>query len=138
MYNKRPVEILEVSCYVNLTLLCLVAIFVLENENAKAAVSNTSVSVTFILFLGVLCYHVYTELIAKTKRWRKYIINKYPGTLQQESEILVEESKSTETFIPTISVIGKPKQLLSICEPADKIIPLFHCDLREPLLEENI
>ena len=73
VYKKWPIEILEVSCYVNLILLCFTTLFELQNERFKACIVYTSVSITIVLFIGVLLYHIFTEVIFKTKLWNRMI-----------------------------------------------------------------
>jgi predicted outer membrane repeat protein len=76
VYKKWPVEILEVSCYVNLILLCFATLYELQNKRFKECLAYTSVSIIIIQFIGVLLYHITTEIILRTKNWKR-LINKY-------------------------------------------------------------
>ena len=73
VYKKWPIDILEVFIYVNITILCISPLYtnMLENENAKLAVADTSVSIVFVLLLGIMCFHFYTEVVAKFLLSRK-------------------------------------------------------------------
>ena len=62
VYKKWQIEYVEVICYVNLILLCITMFFSQDIET-RARVINFSVSVIFLLALGVLFYHIFIELI---------------------------------------------------------------------------
>ena len=81
VYKKWPVEILEVSCYVNLILLCFATLFELQNKRFKESITYTSVSIIIVQFIGVLLYHTFTEIILQTKIWKR-MINKHSVSLQ--------------------------------------------------------
>ena len=135
VYKKWPIEILEVSIYVNIVVLCISTIFtnIMENETAKAAIANTSVSITFLLFLGIICHRIFTEFIAKTNIWKKHITGNSISS-QNESDSVSAEVTSTA---PTSSVIDKPQQ------PASQLMQVItpKCysgyELREALLEHT-
>ena len=124
VYKKWPVEVLEVASYVNLLLLSLATFFSLEDIRARKAVTNTSVSITFLLLLGVLFYHVFTELIVKQAK-------RYCDV--QSASVLVEQSKDAsdpdEMSATTITVVDAPKKL-----PCTNY---SNNDLREALLDYN-
>ena len=77
VYKRWPVNILEVFIYVNITILCISTMYMnlLENEHAKLAVADTSVSIIFVLFLGIMCFHIYTEFVAKF--WSEERVQRY-------------------------------------------------------------
>ena len=74
VYKKWPVEILEVSCYVNFILLCFATLFELQNKRFKECIAYTSVSIIIIQFIGVLLYHTTTEIILRTKIWKNKLL----------------------------------------------------------------
>ena len=120
VYKKWPIELLEVSCFVNLALLCLGTFFTLDNKAANTAVANTSVSITFIIFPGILSYHLFSEITARISHHKRQ---------HNDSDDQCEPlSCSTETssFAPTSSVIEAPKKTGSV----------LGFELREPLLEQ--
>lgn len=102
IYRKSPLEILEMLCYMNLLVLCLIAFYFLKAENDKSAimyVSTISVIITIFLLLVVLCYHVYTEIVIKVLNWLRIrgengvhynIQNNLPGIPQPEDEVLLQ------------------------------------------------
>ena len=73
IYTRSPLEMLEMLCYMNLLLLCLINFYFIvkdsHSQTAAACVSTISVSVTILLLLIVLCYHLYTEVLAKVRIW---------------------------------------------------------------------
>ena len=77
VYKKWPIEFLEVSCYINLILLCFATLYELQN---KECIAYTSVSIIIIQFIGVLLYHTTTEIILRTKIWKR--ISKHSVSLQ--------------------------------------------------------
>lgn len=71
VYKKWPLELLEITCFVNLTLFSFATLFAQENEKATLSIAYTSVTITLCLFLGVLLYHFYAEVISDSKQWTK-------------------------------------------------------------------
>ena len=61
IYKKWPIEILETSILINIAVLCTSTIFtnIIENEKAKEAITDTSVAIVLLQFLGVVTYHSY-------------------------------------------------------------------------------
>lgn len=108
VYKKWPLEILEVTCYVNLTLFSFATLFALKSEEIRLYVSYTSVSITFVLFLGVLLYHV-SEVALKTKTCmtiKKHSI----AVLRRDSKSFEEDIELTEAHCHTSSMFEKPKK----------------------------
>ena len=131
VYKKWPIEILEVITYINLILLCLFTFFTLEDERAMKVIACISVSITFVMFLGVLFYHIFTELLAKLPYYRWLLLKKS-----------AREYKLTDTMVtvPTCSVIDAPNSGFTQMEDQNSQVPKYlhgHCELslREPLLE---
>ena len=102
IYRRSPLEILEMLCYMNLLVLCLITFYFLEAENNKTAVtyvSTVSVAITIVLLLVVLCYHVYIEILIKVLNWLRMrgengihydIQNNLPDIPQPEDEVLLQ------------------------------------------------
>ena len=134
IYKKWPIEILEISIHINIVVLCISSIFanVIENENAKEAITNTSVAIVFLQFLGILSYHIFTEIITKTQLWKMYVEGRSRLAHSQEELGLSVELSSTA---PTSSVIEKPKRPASEATQANTDLS---SQLREPLLEQSI
>ena len=71
VYKKRSLEVLEVSCYLNLMLLCFATLFALESDTTRESLAYASVSIMFVQFLAVVCYYVFIEVLAKTSAYIK-------------------------------------------------------------------
>ena len=125
VYKRWPIEVLEVASYVNLLLLSLATFFSLENIRARKVVTNVSVSITFLLLLGVLFYHVFTELIVK--RWK--IANREIQSSVEQSEGVSDPGESFQMSTTTISMVDAPKKILCTNYTND--------ELREALLDRN-
>ena len=71
IYKNSLIETLEVLCYMNLLMLCLITSYLLNSEknHSQPVVAYISVSITIFLLVLVLSYHVYTEIVIKI--WRK-------------------------------------------------------------------
>ena len=132
VYKKWPIDILEVFIYVNITILCISTMYtnILENEYAKLAIADTSVSIVFVLFLGIICFHIYTEFVAKF--WLSWKLR---------SRAMSNDASGTPaglvSMTMTRTVVERPKppasQLLQGNVP-DSEVGTYH-ELRETLLE---
>ena len=70
VYKKWPLEIVEVSCYLNVVLFSFATLFALENDEIRAYIAYTSVFITSVILVGILVYHIITEIISKTKPYK--------------------------------------------------------------------
>ena len=67
IYQKWPLEILEIFSYMNIICLCLAQLFAIAiHRNAGIIIAYISGSLTVALFIIVLAYHIYSELLSKT------------------------------------------------------------------------
>ena len=73
IYKKLHLDFLEMSCFVNLILLCLAELFDGGRDESRNVTAYVSVSFTMILFAAVLAYHIIAELIIKAICWKKFI-----------------------------------------------------------------
>ena len=71
IYRNWLLGSLEVVCYLNIVLLSFVTFFVRTNEGNQIAAAYISGLITIALTVIVLCYHIFTQLISKTKLWRR-------------------------------------------------------------------
>ena len=130
IYKRWPIEILETSILINIVVLCTSTIFtnVIENERAKEAITDTSVAIVLIQFLGIIMYHTFTEIVMKMKIWKVCFGRNFRAAQSHEG---LQVSIGLSSTAPTSSVIDKSE------EP---ILQLMHVDtgtrseLREPLL----
>ena len=117
VYKKWQIEFIEVVCYVNIILLCL-AIFFSKNDRMKAQAINFSVSITFILLVSILLYHICTEVI-----FPKLFSKNREGASPQETEC---DQTDTSELTSTI-VMG----------PIRKQHTQYNTELREALLDSD-
>ena len=116
VYKKWPIEILEIICYMNLSLLCLATFFSKDIETKGTAI-NISVSITFVLLLGVLVYHTSTAIIPSCKR-----CTSIRPEIENQRNTCEESSLATQPC--TSTVIDGPKNKAKE----------YNCELRESLL----
>lgn len=115
VYKKWQIEYVEVICYVNLILLCITMFFSQDIET-RARVINFSVSVIFLLTLGILFYHIFIELI-----YLRLLDRKKDNDSPQETQCdQLEKSELTST-----TVMG----------PVKRELTKYNTELREALLE---
>ena len=68
-YKSWPVEVLEIACFANIAGLCLATSVVRECQEVVGYISGT---ISIVLFLIVLTYHVVTQLFFKTQFGKKF------------------------------------------------------------------
>ena len=71
LYRKWALDILEMACYLNIALFSLTELFILEGNRNQEIAAYISGSFTIALFLLVLIYHLFTEIISMEK-FRKF------------------------------------------------------------------
>ena len=110
IYKRLPLEMLEMICHINIVLLCLATLYLLKTDRKKhsSAVAYTSVSVTIFLFLVILCYHVYTEILIKI--WRMFKGQQQRDLQDRDDEVhfLPADIRQRNPPKPTHSVIDGP------------------------------
>ena len=96
MYKKLPVDIVERVMYFNLLALAVFSLYDFKtNITKQTAIAHTSTIITFILFVGVVIYHV-TLLIKKKK------------TSEEVSEYLLAPVQPASSEV-TFSIVEIPK-----------------------------
>lgn len=137
IYKKRSIEMLETACHFNLAFLCIVSFFTLENTKAKAILTHISISFMVVLFLGILLYHIFTEIIFKTRLWKNYNNSRN----RPIHDNIATEASSTST-VPSYSVVERPTESsLSDSVPKkkekDRKMSGFDGELKEILLDNT-
>lgn len=129
IYKKWPLEVLEVISYINIVWFCLASYYTVESERGQWIVSYVSGSITFVLFLIVLAYHVINECFVKTNLYQilkqlllreryRIVNNRDDATLTllacDENVKISEQNLPTHTEIQLSELIqadsDKPKQ----------------------------
>ena len=115
VYRQWSVNVLETICYTNMALFCLSRLFVLESSDEKGQkiVAYISGSITFALFVAVLAYHLFTELMSKpvTWLWRKVETRwKKPDNNINDYNDNILDNDQAVPCEPTASEIARPPQ----------------------------
>ena len=129
IYKEWPVEIFELSIYINITVLCISTIFanIIEDERAKVASVNVSVSIVFLQLSGIIFYHFFREIVSKTTVWKKCTEKTSRAKFTQEESNVSDKLSSTT---PTSSVVDKPERPLQLLGTRTGL----GSELQEPLL----
>ena len=111
IYKQLPLEMLEMICHINIVILCLATLYLLKTDRKEhsSAVAYTSMSITIFLFLIILCYHVYTEILIKI--WRKFKGQRQRDLQDRDAEevhFLPADIRQRNPPKPTYSVIDGP------------------------------
>ena len=74
-YKHHQLDILETSFLVNLGVFTYATYYniVRERDGNQIALASTSLGLTFIIFLGILIYHIYAYILKDTQCWGKII-----------------------------------------------------------------
>ena len=132
VYKKWPIELLELTCYFNILVLSFSKLFVLlaVKERNQMVPAYISVSVTFVLFLAIITYHLITELFLGSTIWKKMTKLMISQDNTSQSDILEAANDHTysDSSEPTISVLDGPSCELSLT--------LKDNELERPLLEQ--
>ena len=103
IYRNWLLGSLEVGCYLNIVLLSFITLFLLNNDGHQLAAVYISGLITLALILIVLAYHIFTELISKTKLWRgvkRSVTHTQWDTDEEASwELTFKQSKWTSTVV---------------------------------------
>ena len=101
-YNSWPVEVLEIVCYANVVGLCLATFFTSKVGKSQDAVGYISGTISIILFLIVLNYHIVTQLFFKTQLEKNLRTN-----LVVKSLILRTKNKSVLLLHKTVRKVNQ-------------------------------
>lgn len=85
LYKKWPLHLLELSFIVNLTVLCVVSVFIGHHSTAvaQAAATSVSVSISLVTFAGIVLLHTYRR-IKSSHHWGM-LVNRLAQRLQPEA-----------------------------------------------------
>ena len=112
LYRNFILNLLELVVYMNLVLFSIIKLYALglKRVDIEIIVAYVSGSVIFALFVAVLVYHTFTEIIAKTKIWKMSVdICHWPWRPNSRENIIDNEpSNRLSRTNPTFSEIGRP------------------------------
>ena len=110
LYKTWLLDMLEISCFVNLLLFCLIQLYILggnKDQSYNFIVINVSVSVTFVMFFIIIVYHILTECFALTSLWKKWKQNRRLLDEDEEAEV---NTPSEDYNQPTYSIVDRPSK----------------------------
>ena len=115
IYRKWPVDIIETTCYVNILILSFVSLYTLEAKQNQVAVAYISGTITLLLLLLIVFYHIFTETCCdktkiinklKQKRWKGTRCNSEESmTNYYNAQSLIDNPSKT---IATVSWVDAP------------------------------
>ena len=127
VYKNRVLEALDLACYFNIILFCLVKLFfIVEATKAnQTIIAYVSVSITFALFIAVIAFHVLTETCSIKKILKSIICQRR----EIDDNVGLDDSSPSTTSqrgkpVPTVSVVDAPTNHGEQC----------YIQLEEPLL----
>lgn len=87
IYKKWPIDAIETLCYVNLLILSFVNLYTLEAKKNQAAATYISGTVTLLLLLLTITYHIFTEVCCGNTK----LVNKIKKTKWRHAKCTSEE-----------------------------------------------
>ena len=121
VYERRYNDILEFSFILNLCVLSTVTFFLKEDDIGQAAILNASVGISFVMFVGILFFHIC--LLLKSKWIWKYLFNSFfheHGLLSKVFRMVPNENETVE-----------------LKSNDQKVVTSTLVELREPLIDND-
>ena len=138
LYQKRPIEMLEIACHFNLVMLCIVTFFTLGDNVVKNIISQLSMTVTVVLLLGVLIHHLVTEVVFKIKLCKRFAEGRGQCTRDEMNTATLSDGYVPQ---PTCSVVEGPKRLSTVLRGRKGGRAVRNvdgpCELKEILLDQR-
>ena len=113
IYRKWLLDVLEMSCYINIILLCLSEFFCLERSRKRNVIAYISGSHILVLLVAVLTYHIFMEFIFKSKYWKGFRRYKQRNCSPLEDDQL-KESEFVQPNVTHSEVDGPAKNDLPL------------------------
>jgi len=87
IYKEWPFDILEASCFLNVSILSAATLYVRSTGGNQVAITSTSTGIAFATLIGILMYHTYHR-ITKSVYWRrlKQFLRMYSKTHSAQSQ----------------------------------------------------
>ena len=60
-YKLWPIDAFESGFYLNLLIFCSVKLYALQAKGHHASLTYSSIGAAFVMFICIICYHVFTE-----------------------------------------------------------------------------
>ena len=99
IHKKWPLDILEASYLLNLSILSAATLYIRSAGGNQVAITSTSTGIALATFVGILIYHTYNSITTSTY-WRRLVAHlkrhlKIQNTMSRELEPLATETGST-------------------------------------------
>ena len=110
-YKRWEVEFLDIVCYANIVGLCIATFYTSKVGNSQDVVGYISGTISLILFLIVLTYHVVTQLFFKTRfgqRFKTRFTRQLNDSKYDEQVSFVTTQDSEEGKPATYSEVDPP------------------------------
>ena len=118
IYKNRLQDSLETLFLTNIVILALATYHIRETNEGQLALANTSMAISFILFLIILGYHFYKYILKGTRVWAR-VTKPFRGTKQNTNRLQ----------------IFKLAPVKNKAKPVDQDPPDADNQLREPALD---
>ena len=108
VYKRWLIEVLELACYFNVVLFCLVKLFIIikATKRDQATIAFVSGSITLALFLAIVCFHVLTELCSIEKALKRFRQRKQEDV--NLGDCTSGSGSHASQSVPTTSVVDAP------------------------------
>ena len=118
IYKNRLQDSLETLFLTNIVILAIATYHIRETNEGQLALANTSMAISFILFLIILGYHFYKYILKGTRVWAR-VTRPFQGTKQTTNRLQ----------------IFKLAPVKNKAKPVDQDPPDADNQLREPALD---
>ena len=118
IYKNRLQDSLETLFLTNIVILAVATFYIRETNEGQLALANTSMAISFILFLIILGYHFYKYILKGTRVWAR-VTKPFQGTKQATNRLQ----------------IFKLAPVKNKAKPVDQDPPDADNQLREPALD---
>ena len=136
VYRSHFPSVLETICYLNIAIFCITKFYILNKTDYEEhkVVAYISGSITFVQFLSVLMYHLFTEVISKTKLWKRLTVER---DSLRESNCTFQGTCTLQSSKCTSSVIDGPSSHEQLKNNMGSVFSHTNDELREVLLDSK-
>ena len=154
IYKQRLLDYFESTCYFNLLVVSLVSLGSVGNKERQAVYTKISVSVTFLMTLTVLLYHIYFTLCKRSEYYKRikttlfHVVHiRKDRNFFSAKDRVVQKKSSTEISLSKLlecsgeeECVSSPIASINLrdVEKNSKHVgdPLNLSSLREPLIDD--
>ena len=109
VYKQSSIELLEFSFYFNILLLSLACFYTLDDPQKQMPVAYTSIGTSFVLFLGIILYHIILRVSLMTRYITEALKDRIKNR-KQTDEVLVnlladDNTEMQASVAPTSTVV---------------------------------